>query len=114
MTKEIKKAESRTETSGKYKIDSNIRYRVSVFRSNKAIYAQIIDDNTGTTIASASSLTIKEKKTPCEIATLVGETLGKDAVGKKINKIAFDRGKYRYHGRVKALAEGLRKAGLDF
>lgn len=120
------------------KIESNTRYRVSVFRSNKTIYAQIIDDKLGATIASMSSLKIKDaaslpgkagegagapasagsgmrgKKTPSEIATLVGETLGKDAIEKKINKVTYDRGKYRYHGRVKALAEGLRKAGLLF
>ena len=105
MTKETKK---------EIKVDSNIRFRVSIFRSNKAIYAQVIDDNNGVTIASASSLKNKEKKTPSEIATLVGETLGKDAAEKNIKKIVFDRGVYRYHGRVKALAEGLRKAGLEF
>ena len=105
MTKETKKI---------IKIDSNIRYRVSVLRSNKAIYAQIIDDRAGSTVASASSLTVKEKKNPSEMAMLVGETLGKEALGKKIVKITFDRGSYRYHGRVKALAEGLRKAGLIF
>jgi len=105
MTKETKKIT---------KIDSNIRYRVSVLRSNKAIYAQIIDDLQGTTIASASSLKIDEKKNPSEMATFVGETLGKDALKKNIVKVTFDRGAYRYHGRVKALAEGLRKAGLEF
>ena len=57
---------------------------------------------------------IKEKKTPSEIASHVGETLGKDALAKKIDKVVFDRGAYRYHGRVKALAEGMRKAGLKF
>jgi len=96
------------------KIDSNTRYRVSIFRSNKTMSAQIIDDATGNTITSASSLKIKDKKNPSEIATIVGETLGKEALALKIEKIVFDRGKYRYHGRVKAIAEGLRKAGLIF
>ena len=105
MTKETKK---------EIVIDSNIRFRVSVFRSNKAVYAQIIDDNTGYTVSSASSLKNNEKKTPSEVAMVVGETLGKDAVEKGIEKVVFDRGVYRYHGRVKVLAEGLRKAGLKF
>lgn len=96
------------------KIDPNTRYRVSVFRSNKGIFAQIIDDANRHTIACASSLKIKEKKNPSEIATMVGEALGKEAQTLKINKIVFDRGSYRYHGRVKALADGLRKAGLTF
>jgi len=96
------------------KIDPNTRYRVSVFRSNNGMSAQIIDDAEGMTILSASSIKMKEKKTPSEIATLVGETLGKEALAMKIEMIVFDRGKYRYHGRVKALAEGLRKAGLKF
>lgn len=106
MTKETIKKE--------IKIDHDTRYRVSAFRSNKFIYAQIIDDKSGNTIDSASSLGVKEKKTPCEIAVMVGETLGKSALDKGIKKIVFDRGSYRYHGRVKALAEGLRKAGLNF
>jgi len=104
----------KNETKKIIKIDPDTRYRVSVFRSNKTIYAQIIDDKQGITIANASSLKIKDKKTPSEIASLVGETLGKDAIEKKIDKVTYDRGKYRYHGRVKALAEGLRKAGLNF
>lgn len=102
------------ETTKKIKIDLNTRFRVSVCRSNKSIYAQIIDDISGTTIASASSLKIKEENTPSKMATLVGEKLGKDAKEKGIDKITFDRGAYRYHGRVKALAEGLRSAGLKF
>ena len=104
----------KNETKTITKIDPNTRYRVSVFRSNKGMSAQIIDDSKGITIESASSLKIKEKKTPSEIATLIGENLGKDALARKIDKVVFDRGKYRYHGRVKALAEGLRKAGLTF
>ena len=102
------------ETKKTIKIDPNTRYRVSVFRSNKGMSAQVIDDVNGHTIASAYSVKIKEKKSPSEIATLVGEALGKEALSLKINKIVFDRGSYRYHGRVKALAEGLRKAGLTF
>jgi large subunit ribosomal protein L18 len=102
------------ETKSNIKIDSNARYRVSVFRSNKAIYAQIVDYKSGVTIGSASSLKIGEKKTPCEKATMVGENLAKLANERKIKKITYDRGSYRYHGQVKALAEGMRKAGLEF
>lgn len=104
MTKETKKI---------VKIDSNTRYRVSVSRSNKSIYAQIVDDSIGATIVSASSLKITEKKTPCQIAEMVGKALGKDAIAKKIKKVTFDRGLFRYHGRVKSLAEGMRSAGLE-
>ena len=95
-------------------IDPNTRYRVSIFRSNKAIYAQVIDDKTSTTILSASSLKIKEKKTPCEKAFMVGDVLAKLAIAKKIKNVKYDRGIYRYHGQVKALAEGMREAGLNF
>jgi len=102
------------ETKNAIKVDTNTRYRLSIFRSNKAIYAQIVDDKSGVTIGSASSLKIKEKKSASEKAVLVGETLAKLAGELKIKKITYDRGPYRYHGQVKALAEGMRKAGLDF
>lgn len=105
MTKETKK---------EIKIDSDTRYRVSIFRSNNDIYAQIIDDAAGVTLVSASSKEIKEKKTPVESAIIVGESLAKKASSIKIVKVYFDRGRYQYHGRVKALAEGLRKGGLNF
>jgi len=97
---------------------TNFRPRLSVFRSNRFIYAQIIDDATGKTLASASDLAVRKDlpkvRAKVEIAFLVGESLAKKALKAKIEKVVFDRGKYRYHGRVKALAEGARKGGLVF
>lgn len=93
------------------------RPRLSVFRSNKEIYAQVIDDNQGKTLASASSRDkdlAKAKGTKTEIAALVGKAIGERAKGAGVEKIAFDRGGNLYHGRVKALAEGAREAGLKF
>ena len=87
--------------------------RLAVFKSNKNIYCQIIDDQNGTTLVAASSA--KEEKTPTiEIAAKVGEEIGKKAIEKKIDKVVFDRRRFVYHGKVKALADGARKAGLKF
>jgi len=90
--------------------------RLSVFRSSKNIYAQIIDDNSGKTIASASSLTkdFKEKGSDISGASKVGTMIGEKGINAGIKDVFFDRGRYRYHGRVKALAEGAREAGLIF
>jgi large subunit ribosomal protein L18 len=90
--------------------------RLSVFRSNKEIYAQIINDSTGTTLISASSKQkdIKAKGTKTEIAAVVGKTIAEKAVKAGIEKISFDRGGYLYHGRVKALADAAREGGLKF
>lgn len=93
------------------------RLRLSVFRSNKHIYAQIIDDKKRTTLVSANNgeLKAKSKKlTKQESAKEVGLLLAKKAKKKKIVKVYFDRGGYKYHGRVKALASGAREGGLDF
>lgn len=131
------------------------RPRLSVFRSNKHIYAQIVDDAKGLTLISASDLELKmdkqslllrnkktapqksqnkaenttrtslssespehselqEKYTKVDTARMVGELLAKKAIKKKVKKVVFDRGGYKYHGRVKALAEGTRKGGLNF
>lgn len=98
----------------KIKIDPEKRYRLSVFRSNKVISGQIIDEEAGITLFSGSSNEIKEKKTPIELADLTGIALAKKALDSKVKKIRFDRGKFRYHGRVKSFAEGLRKGGLEF
>lgn len=89
--------------------------RFAVFRSNKHIYAQIIDDAKHQTLVSSSS--IKEKKdsvSKIDIARKAGETLAKKALIKKIKKVVFDRAGFKYHGRIKAIAEGARKGGLDF
>ena len=90
--------------------------RLTVFRSSKHIYAQIIDDTSGKTIVSASSLTkdFKEKGSDVSGASKVGAMIGEKGINAGIKEIFFDRGRYRYHGRVKALAEGAREAGLIF
>ena len=91
------------------------RYRLTVFRSSRNISAQIIDDKNNKTLVSASS--IKEKNTnkkKADLSLLVAESLAKKAVEKKITKIYFDRGIYKYHGRIKIFAEALRKGGLIF
>jgi len=93
------------------------RPRLSVFRSNKEIYAQIVDDVTGKTIAAACSRdkeVSSSKGTKTEIATLVGKSVAEKAIKAGVKTISFDRGGYLYHGRVKSLAEGAREAGLKF
>lgn len=89
------------------------RPRLSVFRSNKQIYAQVINDLNGTTIASASSLGL-EKMPKKEQAAKVGEAVAAKAIAAGITEVVFDRNGYLYHGRVKEVAEGARKGGLKF
>lgn len=95
------------------------RPRLSVFRSNRHMYAQIIDDLHGRTLTSASTLcpelrdSLKSTST-VEAAAQVGELVAKRALEAKVTKVVFDRNRYRYHGRVKALAEAARKVGLEF
>jgi large subunit ribosomal protein L18 len=96
---------------------SSLIPRLSVFRSNEHIYCQLINDELGKTYVAASDLEIKSeksKKTKSEIAYLVGQKIGEKAITKKIKKVVFDRGGFKYHGRVKSLADGARKSGLDF
>ena len=89
--------------------------RLTVFRSNQHIWAQIIDDKHGKTIVAASTKSLKSVTgNKSEKATLVGQELAKLALTKKIINVRFDRGLYRYHGRVKALADGARSGGLKF
>ncbi|MGQ0794483.1 MAG: 50S ribosomal protein L18 [Deltaproteobacteria bacterium] len=95
--------------------------RLSVFKSASHIYAQVIDDESGRTLASASTLTPKvkeiigsEKKKNVETAKIVGALIGEIAVSLGVKKVRFDRGGYPYHGRVKSLADGAREAGLEF
>jgi len=94
------------------------RPRLAVFRSNKHIYAQIIDDSTGKTLASmsdkAKAFSAEAGLKKVDRAMLVGQKLGETALAAGITKVAFDRAGYKYHGRVKALADGARKAGLEF
>ena len=92
--------------------------RMSVFRSNKEIYVQLIDDQTGKTIVSASSRDkeVEESKltSKIEISSIVGKRIGEIATKKGVSEVKFDRGGYLYHGRVKALADGAREGGLKF
>lgn len=89
------------------------RPRLAVFRSNKSIYAQLIDDVTGTTLAAATSLN-GDKATKIEQSAQVGKAIAAKALEKGITEVVFDRSGYLYHGRVKQLAEGAREGGLKF
>jgi large subunit ribosomal protein L18 len=90
------------------------RPRLAIFRANQHIYAQVIDDATQKTLASASSMELKSKAKKSEVAAEVGTLIAKKAQDAKVKQVVFDRGGYRYHGRVKALAEAAREAGLEF
>ena len=95
------------------------RPRLNIFRSEKHIYAQVIDDRKGHTIATASSLDPKLKAKldsakPLEQAKIVGETVAQRAIEAGVKKVVFDRAGYKYHGRVKSLADGARSGGLEF
>ncbi len=90
------------------------RPRLSVFKSNKGIYLQIIDDSKGITIASASAKEIKADKINAETGKKLGQLIAKKAKENKITEIVFDRGGYKYHGKIRAIAEGAREEGLKF
>jgi large subunit ribosomal protein L18 len=96
------------------------RPRLVVYRSLKYVYGQIVDDSKEKTLLSASNLSkdikedVSKAKSKIESSKLVGEYIAKIAKDKKINKVVFDRNGYKYHGRIKAFAEGARQAGLDF
>ncbi len=90
------------------------RPRLTVFRSNSQIYAQVIDDLKGVTVASASSLGIKDKITKSEKAALVGKEIAEAAKKAGVEEVVFDRNGYLYHGRVQSLADAAREAGLKF
>ena len=100
------------------KVSSQERFRLSVYRSSKNISAQIIDDKINKTLLSASSnekqVKKMNKKNKTELSQIVAELLAKKALEKKITKVFFDRGIYKYHGRVKIFAETLRKNGMEF
>lgn len=112
-----------TKTDRRIKIKSRVRGkiqgtterpRLTVFRSNKQIYAQVIDDLTGKTVAAASSLKLSEDAPKKELAAKVGEMIAKKAQEAGITTVIFDRNGYLYHGRVRELAEGARNGGLKF
>jgi len=90
------------------------RPRLSVFRSNKGMFLQLIDDENGSTLASAALKEIKVSAKKIEISKALGKLIAEKANTKKISKVVFDRGFYKYHGRVKAAAEGAREGGLEF
>lgn len=96
---------------------NSVRSRLSIFRSNKNIYAQVIDDSSGKTLASASSLEKElrsEKKLNFSIEEKIGDLIAKRSIEKGIKEVVFDKGSYSFHGRVKAIAESARKSGLKF
>ena len=93
---------------------TDVTPRLCVFRSNQAIYAQLIDDVKGVTIASSSSLELKLKSNKLEAAAAVGKDIAEKAKKAKIKTVVFDRGGYLYHGRIKALADAARENGLEF
>tara|TARA_Y100000992_G_scaffold222092_1_gene154207 strand:- start:101 stop:454 length:354 start_codon:yes stop_codon:yes gene_type:complete len=113
-TKERKKFRVRNKLK---KVSAKDRYRLCISRSTKNISAQIIDDKNSSTLVSASSIKKELKKTTktkTELSSLVAELLAKKAQEKNITKVYFDRGVYKYHGRIKAFAETLRKNGMNF
>lgn len=113
ITKTEKRLKIKTRVRGKISGTKECP-RLSVFRSNKQIYAQVIDDLTGTTLASASSLAFSEKLPKKEQAAKVGELIAQQAKEAGVEKVAFDRNGYLYHGRIKELADAARKGGLKF
>jgi large subunit ribosomal protein L18 len=90
------------------------RLRLTVFRSARHIYAQVIDDERGHTVAEANSKTLAMNGKKVDLAKSVGMALAERAKAAGVTRVVFDRGPYRYHGRVKALAEGAREGGLEF
>ena len=121
--KKVRKSNSinlktRRKNRNKNRIKKNSdRNRLSVFRSNKNIYVQVIDDITGKTIASASSLE-KELKSGKNVKfsneEKIGELIAKRSIEKGVKKVVFDKGSYTYHGKIKAIADSARKSGLEF
>jgi large subunit ribosomal protein L18 len=104
-----RKARTRAKISG-----TPERPRLSVFKSHRYIYAQIIDDTKGHTLAAADSVGLKGKKTPVEKAKDVGADIAKKAKAAKITKVVFDRGGYMYTGKIKMVADAAREGGLEF
>jgi large subunit ribosomal protein L18 len=119
MTRDVKQtSRRRMRTRLSIKAASRGRARLSVFRSGRHIYAQVIKDDDGKTVASASTLDkdlkAKVKNASKDAAILVGKLLAERAVQAGVKEVVFDRGSYMYHGRVKALADAAREAGLSF
>ena len=117
MKKMNNKIKRKLRNRKKLKDINKTRYRVSISKSLNNLFAQIIDDKAKKTLVSATSIEKEIKKNKIkkmEKSTLIGEILAKRAKEKKINEVYFDRGEYKYHGRIKTFAETLRKNGLKF
>jgi large subunit ribosomal protein L18 len=116
MKRKISKKEKRKLRIRKKIFGTTERPRLCVFRSNRHIFAQIINDEVGKTLVSAKDqeLNLTEKKKKVEISFELGKLIAQKAIEKGIKKVVFDRAGYKYHGRVKAFAEGARKGGLNF
>lgn len=119
MSIQTTKNRKKTRTRAKIRriIGRSFRPRLSVFRSNRYLYAQIIDDRAGKTLVSVKEREVEETEkadTKAQRAEKTGQLLAKKAVAQKITQVVFDRSGYQFHGRVKALAEGARKGGLSF
>ncbi len=116
LTKKNRSAKQRAARTRKSILrGANTRPRLSVFRTAKHMYAQIINDETGTTLAASSDKHVDAAgKKPVEIAALIGSDIASKAKEAGVSKVVFDRGSYKYHGRVRALAEAAREAGLEF
>ncbi|MDR1517078.1 MAG: 50S ribosomal protein L18 [Dysgonamonadaceae bacterium] len=113
ITKTERRLKIKTRVRGKVSGTSE-RPRLSVYRSNKQIYAQVIDDVNGRTLASASSLKMEDKLPKKEMAAKVGDLIAKNAKEAGIETVVFDRNGFLYHGRIKELADAARKGGLKF
>lgn len=113
LTKNERRMKIKARVRGKVS-GSPERPRLSVFRSNKQIYAQVIDDTTGKTLAAASSLKLEDKLPKKELAAKVGEMIARNAQEAGVQQVTFDRNGYLYHGRIKELADAARKGGLKF
>lgn len=113
LNKEQKRARIKRRVRGKISGSAELP-RLSVYKSNKEIYAQLIDDKAGKTLASASSRALNVKGTKVEISAEVGKAIAEKAKAVGIESIVFDRNGFVYHGRVKALADGAREGGLKF
>jgi large subunit ribosomal protein L18 len=111
--KELRRTRIKRGIRGRIK-GTDSRPRLTVFRSNKAIYAQLINDIDGKTLVSASSRSIEEKITKVELSVAVGKAIAEKAIAAGIKQVVFDRNGYLYHGRIKSLAEGAREGGLEF
>ncbi len=114
MNDKIKEQRKRRKLRVRSRLYNQDRPKLTVFRSNKHIYAQIIDLRTGHVLVQSSDLKFKSDQKKIESAQKVGEDIAQKALKKEIKNVVFDRGQYKYHGRIKALAESARKLGLQF